>query len=133
EGQRGSAVPAVLWRPAAGRGRADLRPDQDPAGQAMKSAAAARTLRNVRQVLSRWRSRVAGPRKIRKLGKEETMNLADIGIKGKVFCLSMQRSGTSSVGDFFEQWGLTRMGHQLSRKNQWSRHWYNGNYEAIFG
>lgn len=60
------------------------------------------------------------------------MTLADLGIEGKIFCLSMQRSGTSSVGDFLEQWGLKRMGHQLSRANDWSRHWYNGNYEAIF-
>lgn len=66
------------------------------------------------------------------MDNEATMKLQDIGIKGKVFCLSMQRSGTSSVGDFLEQWGLKRAGHQLSRKQQWSRHWYNGNYEAIF-
>lgn len=66
------------------------------------------------------------------MGKDETMKLADIGITGKVFCLSMQRSGTSSVGDFLEQWGIKRMGHQLSRQHQWSRHWYNGNYDAIF-
>lgn len=66
------------------------------------------------------------------MSKDATMTLADIGIQGKVFCLSMQRSGTSSVGDFLEQWGLKRMGHQLSRRNQWSRHWYNGDYEGIF-
>lgn len=60
------------------------------------------------------------------------MKLADIGIKGKVFCLSMQRSGTTSVGDFLQQWGLPRMGHQESRLNKWSRHWFNGNYEGIF-
>lgn len=58
--------------------------------------------------------------------------LEDIGIKGKIFCISMQRSGTSSVGDFLEQWGLKRIGHQLSRKQGWSNYWYNGNYEAIF-
>lgn len=63
--------------------------------------------------------------------KEETMKLAEIGIKGKVFCLSMQRSGTTSVGDFLEQWGLKRMGHQQSWRNQWSRLWLNGDYEGI--
>ena len=62
----------------------------------------------------------------------ETLRLADIGIKGKIFCLSMQRSGTSSVGDFLQQWGLKRAGHQLSRKQQWSINWYNGNFESIF-
>jgi hypothetical protein len=66
------------------------------------------------------------------MGKDATMNLADIGIKGKVFCLSMQRSGTSSVGDFLQQWGLKRAGHPLSSQQQWSRHWYDGNYERIF-
>jgi hypothetical protein len=66
------------------------------------------------------------------IGKDESMNMADLGIKGKVFCLSMQRSGTSSVGDFLEQWGLKRMGHQLSRQHQWSRHWFNGDYGSIF-
>jgi hypothetical protein len=60
------------------------------------------------------------------------MKLADIGIGGKVFCLSMQRSGTSSVGDFLEQWGLKRSGHHISRELNWSRHWYNGNFEGIF-
>lgn len=56
----------------------------------------------------------------------------DIGIGGKVFCLSMQRSGTSSVGDFLEQWGYKRAGHPLSRSRNWTRHWLNGNYDAIF-
>jgi hypothetical protein len=74
---------------------------------------------------------VLAPRR-RKMEKDESMELADLGVKGKVFCLSMQRSGTSSVGDFLEQWGLKRIGHQLSRENGWSRHWFNGNFEGIF-
>lgn len=60
------------------------------------------------------------------------MKPSDIGITGKVFCLSMQRSGTSSVGDFLEQWGFKRVGHQLSRSKNWTTHWLNGNYGAIF-
>lgn len=67
-----------------------------------------------------------------KMSKDAVIKLSDIGIKGKVFCLSMQRSGTSSVGDFLEQWGLKRAGHPLSRQQQWTQHWYNGNFEAIF-
>jgi hypothetical protein len=59
-------------------------------------------------------------------------NLKEIGIGGKIFCLSMQRSGTSSVGDFLEQWGYKRAGHPLSRSKNWTRHWLNGNYDAIF-
>jgi hypothetical protein len=64
--------------------------------------------------------------------KNDAMRLADIGVQGKIFCLSMQRSGTSSVGDFLEQWGLRRAGHAVSRKQDWSRSWYNGDHEAIF-
>jgi hypothetical protein len=64
--------------------------------------------------------------------RNDTMRVADIGIQGKIFCLSMQRSGTSSVGDFLEQWGLRRAGHPVSRRQDWSRCWYNGNYEGIF-
>ena len=62
------------------------------------------------------------------MNTETVVKLADIGIKGKIFCISMQRSGTSSVGDFFEQWGFTRVGHPLSR----GKDWLNGNYDAIF-
>ncbi len=69
--------------------------------------------------------------KIKRIG-DKKMQLADIGIKGKIFCLSMQRSGTSSVGDFLSQWGLKRAGHPLSNKQNWTRHWFNGNFEAIF-
>lgn len=65
--------------------------------------------------------------------KDQTaVKLADIGIAGKIFCISMQRSGTSSVGDFLEQWNLRRVGHPLSRSNNWSRHWLNGDFNAIF-
>lgn len=61
-----------------------------------------------------------------------TVKSAGIGIKGKIFCLSMQRSGTSSVGDFLAQWEYKRAGHPLSRSKNWTRHWLNGNYDAIF-
>ncbi|MBU0620486.1 MAG: hypothetical protein KJ795_01430 [Gammaproteobacteria bacterium] len=66
------------------------------------------------------------------MGNEVALKLEDIGIKGKIFCLSMQRSGTSSVGDFLEQWGYRRAGHPLSRSKNWTKHWLNGNYDAIF-
>lgn len=84
--------------------------------------------------LNRLISKLSGGGKVGKkmMSKDETLKLADIGVTGKIFCLSMQRSGTSSVGDFLEQWGLKRSGHQLSRQLNWSRHWYDGNFEAIF-
>ena len=52
---------------------------------------------------------------------------------GKIFCLAMQRTGTSSFGDFCQYvLGLERRGWQDSRKNQWGLKWYNGDFEGIF-
>ena len=45
----------------------------------------------------------------------------------------MQRSGTTSVGDWLEAHGLRRAGFSSSNKNHWTRHWLEGNFEAIFG
>lgn len=50
----------------------------------------------------------------------------------RVFCLSMQRSGTTSVGDWLEAHGFKRAGWPLSSRLGWSRAWMNGDYEAIF-
>lgn len=58
--------------------------------------------------------------------------LADLGISGKIFCLSMQRSGTTSVGDFLAQWGLHRVGYPASRDGSWTRRWHLGDFESIF-
>lgn len=54
------------------------------------------------------------------------------GDKERIFCLSMQRSGTTSVGDFFSTFGFPSAGHSHSRKNNWSKSWYNGDYDTIF-
>jgi hypothetical protein len=50
----------------------------------------------------------------------------------RIFCVSMQRSGTTSVGDFFEHFGypVSRWGD--SWNHQWSKLWYNGDFESIF-
>jgi len=50
----------------------------------------------------------------------------------KVFCISMQRSGTSSVGKFFRDFGFAWAGWPADRRNSWSLSWYEGNYEKIF-
>lgn len=50
----------------------------------------------------------------------------------RVFCLSMQRSGTTSVGDWLEAHGFRRAGWPLSSRLGWTRSWMNGDYEAIF-
>jgi hypothetical protein len=59
------------------------------------------------------------------------ITLGDLGIKGKIFCVSMQRTGTSSVGDFLEQYGLRRAGSPISNQRGWPVQWLNGNYSAI--
>jgi hypothetical protein len=50
----------------------------------------------------------------------------------KVFCLSMQRSGTTSVGDWLEAHGLARAGSPTSVRLGWTRMWLAGAYDAIF-
>lgn len=51
---------------------------------------------------------------------------------GKIFCVSMQRTGTTSVGAFFRHFGYSVAGWQESKNTQWVNHWYDGNFEAIF-
>ena len=50
----------------------------------------------------------------------------------KVFCVSMQRNGTTSVGSFFRDFGYRRAGWPADEKNNWSESWYEGHYERIF-
>lgn len=52
--------------------------------------------------------------------------------RGKIFCVSMQRSGTTSVGDWLESHGFVRAGCPTSVRLGWTRMWMEGNYEAIF-
>ncbi|NND62241.1 MAG: hypothetical protein HKN48_03500, partial [Flavobacteriaceae bacterium] len=53
-------------------------------------------------------------------------------IKNKIFCLSMQRTGTTSVGTFFKEHGYAVADWPVSRDNLWSWKWENGNFEGIF-
>ena len=50
----------------------------------------------------------------------------------RVFCISMQRSGTTSVGDWLEAHGLTRAGSPTSSRLGWSRLWLEDRHEEIF-
>ncbi len=59
-----------------------------------------------------------------------TARMANPGIK--FFCLSMQRSGTTSVGDWLEAHGLTRAGSPTARRLDWTRLWLEGKHETIF-
>ena len=50
----------------------------------------------------------------------------------KIFCISMQRTGTTSVGKFFRDFGFSWAGWPTSHRNGWGNSWYEGNYEKIF-
>jgi hypothetical protein len=49
----------------------------------------------------------------------------------RVFCVSMQRSGTTSVGDWLEAHGLSRAGSPTAVRRSWTRLWFEGRYEEI--
>lgn len=51
----------------------------------------------------------------------------------KIFCLSIQRSGSTSVGDFLENLGLVRPGWAGSRDNKWAELFFEAKYEELFG
>jgi hypothetical protein len=54
-------------------------------------------------------------------------------IHEKVFCIGIQRNGTTSTGDFCEQQlGMLRRGNALSRELGWSRLWYAGKLDDVF-
>ncbi len=52
--------------------------------------------------------------------------------KSRIFCLSMQRSGTTSVGDFFKHFAYPTSGYSKDRSDYWSKCWYDGDFETIF-
>lgn len=52
--------------------------------------------------------------------------------KSKIFCISFQRTGTTSVGDFFESYGFKRAGWPETLKNKWGKVYFDGDYEKIY-
>lgn len=50
----------------------------------------------------------------------------------KVFCVSMQRTGTTSVEKFLEDYGFYCAGWPEDKRNGWSDAWYDGDFESIF-
>lgn len=50
----------------------------------------------------------------------------------RIFCVSMQRTGTTSVGKFFEHFGYPVARWKLSWENRWSQYWYKGDFDSIF-
>jgi hypothetical protein len=60
------------------------------------------------------------------------INLLKAKHSEKIFCISMQRTGTTSVGNFFQEFGFRWAGWPADRRNDWSCSWYDGDYEKIF-
>ncbi len=54
------------------------------------------------------------------------------GNQSKIFCLSMQRTGTTSVGQFFRDHGFKVAGYSYERSMEWSESRFIGDYETIF-
>lgn len=50
----------------------------------------------------------------------------------KIFCISIQRTGTTSVGKFYRDHGLKWAGWPADAKNGWSAMWADGDLESIF-
>ena len=50
----------------------------------------------------------------------------------RVFCVSMQRNGTTSVGKFLRDFGFRTAGWPEDERNDWSGSWYSGDYDTIF-
>lgn len=54
------------------------------------------------------------------------------GNSEKVFCVSMQRTGTTSVGKFLRDFDYRWAGWPECAKNNWSVSWFSGDHESIF-
>lgn len=52
--------------------------------------------------------------------------------EGKIFCISFQRTGTTSVGNFFKHFGFKVAGWPICNKNSWSKSWFDGDFESVF-
>ena len=52
--------------------------------------------------------------------------------KPKIFCISLQRTGTTSTGRFFKDHGYSVATYEVSKKNLWTTHYFKGDYEYIF-
>lgn len=54
-----------------------------------------------------------------------------INNRPKIFCISFQRTGTTSTGQFFKDHGFKVATWNVSRNNEWTIKWFKGDYESI--
>lgn len=50
----------------------------------------------------------------------------------RVFCISIQRNGTSSTGKFLEKLGYPTAGWPVIKRNEWGEKCFTGDYDGIF-
>jgi hypothetical protein len=68
---------------------------------------------------------------LEKLGR--ALGSVKVGEAGpRIFCISFQRTGTTSVGRFFADHGFKVATWQVSFANAWSLAWFEGDHERIF-
>ena len=72
------------------------------------------------------------PKSLKSLVIQRFPKLRWKGDKTRIFCIALQKTGTTSVGDFFTYFGYPTARYKHSRDNAWTRSWFDGNYEAIF-
>jgi hypothetical protein len=62
------------------------------------------------------------------------MLLVDLFTRNRklIFCISMQRNGTTSTGKFLRDAGFRWSGWPQCHKNQWGQKWLDGNIESVF-
>lgn len=72
------------------------------------------------------------PKSLKSLVIQRFPKLRWKGDKTRIFCIALQKTGTTSVGDFFTYFGYPTARYKHSRDNAWTRKWFDGDYEAIF-
>ena len=55
-----------------------------------------------------------------------------LGHHNKIFCISFQRTGTTSTGIFFKDHGYKVGDWHISAKNKWPDSYFKGDYQSIF-
>lgn len=66
-------------------------------------------------------------RKLRRFAQRFLFNKGE-----KIFCVSLQRTGTTSTGQFFKDHGYLVATYSVSKKNLWTLSHTQGDYEKVF-
>jgi hypothetical protein len=59
--------------------------------------------------------------------------MQEVKFARRIFCISIQKTGTTSVGNFFQEFGFPTAQWEDSDKGNWTKKWYDGDFESIFG